>query len=100
LIVTNVKVRAVDVSGRMKALATITLDGAFVVHDLRVIQGDKGLFVAMPSRRGADGKFRDVAHPITQELRDTIEAAVLQAYTAEHEHEQQHEQQHEHQQGA
>ena len=54
----------------------------------------------MPSRRGADGKFRDVAHPITQELRDTIEAAVLQAYTAEHEHEQQHEQQHEHQQGA
>ncbi|OPZ65331.1 MAG: putative septation protein SpoVG [Firmicutes bacterium ADurb.Bin506] len=78
--VTSVKVHAVDVPGRMKALATITLDDTFVVHDLRVIEGEKGLFVAMPSKRGFDGRFRDVAHPVTQELRDMIEAAVLRAY--------------------
>ena len=78
--VTSVKVHAVDLPGKMKALATITLDNTFVVHDLRVIEGEKGLFVAMPSKRGFDGRFRDVAHPSNQELRDMIEGAVLQAY--------------------
>lgn len=78
--VTSVKVHAVDLPGKMKALATITLDNTFVVHDLRVIEGEKGLFVAMPSKRGFDGRFRDVAHPANQELRDMIEGAVLQAY--------------------
>ncbi|MDU4743762.1 MAG: septation regulator SpoVG [Staphylococcus epidermidis] len=62
--VTDVRLRKIQTDGRMKALVSITLDEAFVIHDLRVIEGNSGLFVAMPSKRTPDGEFRDIAHPI------------------------------------
>ncbi|MEW6307464.1 MAG: septation regulator SpoVG [Bacillota bacterium] len=79
--ITDVRVRRLAVEGKLRAVASITLEDSFVVHDLRVIDGPTGLFVAMPSRKGTDGEFRDIAHPITAELRDAIQKAVLQAFT-------------------
>lgn len=64
----------------MKAIASITIDDEFVVHDIRVIDGNNGMFVAMPSKRTPDGEFRDIAHPISSETRDKIQNAVLAAY--------------------
>lgn len=78
--VTDVRLRRVQTEGRMKAIASITLDGEFVVHDIRVIDGNTGLFVAMPSKRTPDGEFRDIAHPINPGARDKIQSAVLGAY--------------------
>lgn len=78
--VTNVRLRKVDTTGRMRAIASITIDDEFVVHDIRIIEGNAGLFVAMPSKRTPDGEFRDVAHPINPESRTKIQDAVLQAY--------------------
>jgi len=77
--VTAVSMRVVD-RERVKAFASITIDDEFVVHDLRIVQGEKGLFVAMPSRRLPNGEFRDVAHPIKSEVRETIQKAVLEEY--------------------
>lgn len=65
---------------RMKGIATIVLDDQFAVHDIRIIEGDNGLFTAMPSRKTATGRYRDVAHPINPEARDMIEKAILDAY--------------------
>lgn len=78
--VTDVRLRKVDTPGRMKAIASITFSEAFVVHDIRVIDGNEGLFVAMPSKRTPDGEFRDVAHPINAGTRLKIQDAVLAAY--------------------
>ncbi len=78
--ITDVKIRKVATEGRMKALASITLDHEFVVHDLRIIEGSTGLFVAMPSKRTPEGIFRDIAHPINGDMRQKVEAAVLEAY--------------------
>ena len=78
--ITDVKVRKVSTEGRMKALASITLDHEFVVHDLRIIEGSSGLFVAMPSKRTPEGIFRDIAHPINGEMRQKVETAVLEYY--------------------
>ncbi len=78
--VTDVRLRRMQPEGRMRAYASVTLDNEFVVHEMRVIDGPKGLFVAMPSRRSANGEFRDIAHPITAEARQTIQTAVLQAF--------------------
>ncbi len=64
----------------MKAVASVTLDGEFVVHDVRVVEGHNGLFVAMPSRKTPEGEFRDIAHPITTEARERIQSAVLRAF--------------------
>jgi len=69
--------------GKMKAIVSITLNEQFVVHDVRVIEGNNGLFVAMPSKRTPDGEFKDIAHPITSEMREIIQTAVLTAYTME-----------------
>lgn len=80
--VTDVRLRKVETDGRMKAIASITFDGEFVVHDIRIIDGNNDLFVAMPSKRGADGEFRDIAHPINSDTRAKIQAAVLAAYHA------------------
>ncbi|MBA9941027.1 septation regulator SpoVG, partial [Ralstonia insidiosa] len=66
--------------GRMKALVSITLDEAFVIHDLRVIEGNSGLFVAMPSKCTPDGEFRDIAHPINSDMRQEIQDAVMKVY--------------------
>lgn len=78
--VTDVRLRKIQTDGRMKALVSITLDESFVIHDLRVIEGNSGLFVAMPSKRTPDGEFRDIAHPINSEMRQEIQDAVMKVY--------------------
>ncbi|HBQ95650.1 MAG: septation regulator SpoVG [Firmicutes bacterium] len=78
--ITDVRLRRMTTEGKMKAVASVTLDGEFVIHDVKVVEGLKGLFVAMPSRKTPDGEFRDVAHPITQEARERIQRAVLEVF--------------------
>jgi stage V sporulation protein G len=78
--ITDVRLRRVTSEGRMKAIASITIDNEFVVHDIRVIEGNNGLFVAMPSKRTPDGEFRDIAHPISVSTREKVQLAVLAAY--------------------
>jgi len=78
--VTDVRVRRLNPEGRMKAVASVTLDGEFVIHDVRVVEGHNGLFVAMPSRKTPEGEFRDIAHPITPDARERIQSAVLKAF--------------------
>lgn len=78
--ITDVRLRRVNTDGRMKAIASITIDHEFVVHDIRVIDGNNGLFVAMPSKRTPDGEFRDIAHPISSATREKIQSAVLAEY--------------------
>lgn len=80
--ITDVKVFPVN-EERLKAYVAITIDGAFVIRDLKVIQGTNGLFVAMPSKKRKDGQFRDIAHPLNQETRNMIEDAVFSAYEQE-----------------
>ena len=78
--VTDVRLRRVQTDGRMRAIASITLDNEFVIHDIRVIDGNEGLFVAMPIKRTPDGEFRDIAHPINSSARTKLQEAVLTAY--------------------
>ena len=78
--ITDVRLRRVTAEGRMKAIASITIDNEFVVHEIRVIEGNNGLFVAMPSRRLPDGEFKDIAHPISVTTREKVQLAVLAAY--------------------
>ena len=78
--VTDVRVRKIAKEGRMKAVVSITLDDEFVVHDIKVIEGDKGLFIAMPSKRTADGEYKDIAHPINSSARDVIQKVILESY--------------------
>lgn len=78
--ITDVRVRRVASEGRMKAIASITFDNQFVVRDIRVIEGNNGLFVAMPSRKSRDGGYHDIAHPITQEARSKIQDRILSEY--------------------
>ncbi|MDE5976999.1 MAG: septation regulator SpoVG [Turicibacter sp.] len=78
--ITDVRIRKVETDNRMKAIASITLDDCFVIHDLRVIQGDEHLFVAMPSRKTATGEFKDIAHPIKHDARQELEQFVIKAY--------------------
>ena len=78
--ITDVRVRKITKEGKMKAVVSVTLDNEFVIRDIKVIEGDKGMFIAMPSRRSADGEFRDIAHPINTATRDHLQAVVLEAY--------------------
>ncbi len=78
--ITDVRVRKVSKEGKMKAVVSVTFDNEFVVHDIKVIEGDKGLFIAMPSRKTLDGEFRDIAHPISSTTREKIQAHVLEKY--------------------
>ena len=78
--VTDVRLRTVKSDSRMKAITSITLDDELVIHDIRVIDGNNGLFVAMPSKRTPDGEFRDIAHPINSNMRAKIQDAVLAKY--------------------
>ncbi len=78
--ITDVRVRKVAKEGKMKAVVSITFDEEFVVHDIKVIEGEKGLFIAMPSRKTADGEYRDIAHPINSEMRDRIQGIILARY--------------------
>ena len=78
--ITDVRVRRIEKEGKMKAIVSITLDNEFVIHDIKVIEGEKGLFIAMPSRKAADGEYRDIAHPINSGTRDKIQQMILGKY--------------------
>ena len=78
--ITDVRVRKVTKEGKMKAVVSITIENEFVVHDIKVIEGEKGLFIAMPSRKAADGEYRDIAHPINSDTRARIQRIILNAY--------------------
>ncbi len=78
--ITDVRIRKVEKEGKMKAVVSITIDEEFVVHDIKIIEGEKGLFIAMPSRKAADGEYRDIAHPINSDTRDRIQKLILEKY--------------------
>lgn len=78
--ITDVRVRKVAKEGKMMAVVSITIDEEFVVHDIKVIEGEKGLFIAMPSRKASDGEYRDIAHPINSLTRDSIQTMILDRY--------------------
>ncbi len=80
MIITDVWVRKVTKEGKLKAIVSITMDNEFVVHDIKVIEGEKGLFIAMPSKKAADGEYRDIAHPINSSARERIQSRILEAY--------------------
>ena len=77
--ITDVRVRRVAKEGKLKAVASITLDEEFVVHDIKVIEGEKGLFIAMPSKKSADGEYRDIAHPINSGTRENMQNLILES---------------------
>ncbi|EFM24639.1 MULTISPECIES: septation regulator SpoVG [Peptoniphilus] len=78
--ITDVRIRKIHGVGNLRAVASVTFDDAFVVHDIKVIQGDSSLFIAMPSRKLSNGEFRDIAHPINQEARSAIEKIIFERY--------------------
>ena len=78
--ITDVRIRKIAAEGKMKAVVSITFDNEFVVHDIKVIEGQNGLFIAMPSRKTPDGEFKDIAHPINTDTREKIQSSILKAY--------------------
>ena len=78
--ITDVRVRRIEKEGKMKAIVSITLDNEFVIHDIKVIEGEKGLFIAMPSKKAADGEYRDIAHPINSYTREVVQKIILESY--------------------
>lgn len=78
--ITDVRIRRVEKEGKMKAVVSITIDEEFVVHDIKIIEGEKGLFIAMPSRKAAGGEYRDIAHPINSGTRERIQKLILEKY--------------------
>lgn len=78
--ITDIRIRSVEKEGKMKAVVSITIDDEFVVHDIKIIEGDKGMFIAMPSRKAADGEYRDIAHPINTATRERLQSMILSKY--------------------
>ena len=78
--ITDVRIRKVEKEGKMKAVVSITIDNEFAVHDIKIIEGEKGLFIAMPSRKASDGEYRDIAHPINSGTREKIQKMILDKY--------------------
>lgn len=78
--ITDVRIRKISAEGKMKAIVSVTFEDQFVVHDIKVIEGLNGLFIAMPSRKTPDGEFKDIAHPINTETREQIQNAILDEY--------------------
>lgn len=78
--ITDVRIRKIATEGKMKAIVSVTFDNEFVVHDIKVIEGKNGLFIAMPSRKTPDGEFKDIAHPINTDTREKIQNSILKAY--------------------
>jgi stage V sporulation protein G len=78
--ITDIRVRSVEKEGKMRAVVSITIDDEFVVHDIKIIEGDKGMFIAMPSRKAADGEYRDIAHPINTETRERLQRMIFDKY--------------------
>ena len=81
--ITDVRIRKVEKEGKMKAVVSITIENEFVVHDIKVIEGEKGLFIAMPSRKASDGEYRDIAHPINSATREQLQKLILEKYKEE-----------------
>ena len=80
--ITDVRIRKIAAEGKMKAIVSITFDNEFLVHDIKLIEGQNGLFIAMPSRKTPDGEFKDIAHPINTDTREKIQSSILKAYEA------------------
>ena len=78
--ITDIRIRKISAEGKMKAIVSVTIDDMFVVHDMKIIEGQNGLFVAMPSRKTPDGEYKDIAHPINTEAREMIQGKILEAY--------------------
>lgn len=78
--ITDVRIRKVAKEGKMKAIVSITIDDEFVIHDIKVIEGEKGYFIAMPSKKATDGEYRDIAHPINSSTRENIQKIILERY--------------------
>lgn len=78
--ITDIRVRKIASDGKMKAIVSVTLDNMLVIHDIKVIEGVEKMFVAMPSRKNAEGEYKDIVHPITSQLRETLQAAILAKY--------------------
>lgn len=78
--ITDVRVRKMTKEGKVKAVASITIEDEFVVHDIKIIEGERGLFIAMPSKRSNDGEYRDIAHPINSSTREKVQTMILDAY--------------------
>jgi stage V sporulation protein G len=78
--ITDVRIRKIDAEGKMKAVVSVTFDNEFVVHDIKVIESQNGLFIAMPSRKTSDGEFKDIAHPINAVTREKLQKAILEKY--------------------
>ena len=78
--VTDIRIRSVEKEGKMKAVVSITIDDEFVVHDIKIIEGEKGMFIAMPSRKASDGEYRDIAHPINTATRERLQNMILAKY--------------------
>jgi stage V sporulation protein G len=82
--ITEIRIRKVPMEGKLKGYVTVTFDDCFVVHNVKIIEGKEGLFIAMPSRKTSSGEYKDVAHPIAPEFRQTLQDAVLAEYAAGH----------------
>ena len=78
--ITDIRIRSVEKEGKMKAVVSITIDDEFVVHDIKIIEGEKSMFIAMPSRKAADGEYRDIAHPINTATRERLQSMILSKY--------------------
>lgn len=78
--ITDIRIRSVEKEGKMKAVVSITIDDEFVVHDIKIIEGENGMFIAMPSRKAADGEYRDIAHPINTATRERLQSMILSKY--------------------
>lgn len=78
--ITDIRIRSVEKEGKMKAVVSITIDDEFVVHDIKIVEGEKGMFIAMPSRKAADGEYRDIAHPINTATRERLQSMILSKY--------------------
>ena len=78
--ITDIRIRSVEKEGKMKAVVSITIDDEFVVHDIKIIEGEKCMFIAMPSRKAADGEYRDIAHPINTATRERLQSMILSKY--------------------
>ncbi|ACL77386.1 septation regulator SpoVG [Ruminiclostridium cellulolyticum] len=78
--ITDIRIRKIETEGKMKAVVSVTFSNEFVVHDIKVIESQSGLFIAMPSRKTPDGEFRDIAHPINAEAREKLQTAILESY--------------------
>ena len=79
--ISDIRIKIVEATGKLKAIASITIDGCFVVHDIKILEGNRGLFVMMPSRKSADGIYKDVAHPINTETREMLKTVLIKAYS-------------------